>query len=64
MQILDEVWGFDSDISDRIVDVHIKNFRKNYAVILFKRLKVWDLSYFLIKQRRLVKVMFLLWIFI
>lgn len=28
MQILDAVWGFDSDISDRIVDTHIKNLRK------------------------------------
>lgn len=28
MQILDGVWGFDSDISDRIVDTHIKNLRK------------------------------------
>lgn len=28
MQILDAVWGFDSDTSDRIVDTHIKNLRK------------------------------------
>lgn len=28
MQILDAVWGFDSDIADRIVDTHIKNMRK------------------------------------
>ena len=27
-QILDSVWSFDSDISDRIVDTHIKNLRK------------------------------------
>lgn len=27
-QILDAVWSFDSDISDRIVDTHIKNLRK------------------------------------
>lgn len=27
-QILDFVWSFDSDISDRIVDTHIKNLRK------------------------------------
>ncbi|MBD5156559.1 MAG: response regulator transcription factor [Butyrivibrio sp.] len=27
-QILDAAWGFDSDISDRIVDTHIKNLRK------------------------------------
>lgn len=28
LQILDSVWSFDSDISDRIVDTHIKNLRK------------------------------------
>lgn len=28
MQILDAVWGFDSNIADRIVDTHIKNLRK------------------------------------
>ncbi len=28
MQILDGVWGFDSEIADRIVDTHIKNLRK------------------------------------
>ncbi len=28
MQILDLVWGFNSDITDRIVDTHIKNLRK------------------------------------
>ncbi|MDE7432725.1 MAG: response regulator transcription factor [Lachnospiraceae bacterium] len=28
LQILDAVWSFDSDISDRIVDTHIKNLRK------------------------------------
>lgn len=28
MRILDAVWGFDSDITDRIVDTHIKNLRK------------------------------------
>ena len=28
MQILDAVWGFESDLSDRIVDTHIKNLRK------------------------------------
>lgn len=28
MQILDAVWGFDSDIADRIIDTHIKNLRK------------------------------------
>lgn len=28
MQILDAVWSFDSDISDRIVDTHIKNLRR------------------------------------
>lgn len=28
MQILDAVWSYDSDISDRIVDTHIKNLRK------------------------------------
>lgn len=27
-QILDSAWSFDSDISDRIVDTHIKNLRK------------------------------------
>lgn len=27
-QILDAAWSFDSDISDRIVDTHIKNLRK------------------------------------
>lgn len=28
LQILDAIWSFDSDISDRIVDTHIKNLRK------------------------------------
>lgn len=28
LQILDSVWSFGSDISDRIVDTHIKNLRK------------------------------------
>ncbi|HCT90429.1 MAG TPA: DNA-binding response regulator [Lachnospiraceae bacterium] len=28
LQILDAVWSLDSDISDRIVDTHIKNLRK------------------------------------
>lgn len=28
IQILDAVWSYDSDISDRIVDTHIKNLRK------------------------------------
>mgnify|MGYP004473040571 FL=1 len=28
LQILDSVWSLDSDISDRIVDTHIKNLRK------------------------------------
>lgn len=28
LQILDSVWSFDSGISDRIVDTHIKNLRK------------------------------------
>ena len=28
MQILDAVWGFDSNIADRIIDTHIKNLRK------------------------------------
>lgn len=28
LQILDSVWGFDSDIADRIIDTHIKNLRK------------------------------------
>lgn len=28
IQILDSLWSFDSDISDRIVDTHIKNLRK------------------------------------
>lgn len=28
LQILDAVWSFDSDISDRIIDTHIKNLRK------------------------------------
>lgn len=28
LQILDYVWSFDSDISDRIVDTHIKNLRR------------------------------------
>ena len=38
MQILDEVWEFDSDISDRIVDVHIKNTKKTIA--LFHNLNI------------------------
>lgn len=28
LQILDAIWSLDSDISDRIVDTHIKNLRK------------------------------------
>lgn len=28
LQILDAIWSFDSDISDRIVDTYIKNLRK------------------------------------
>lgn len=28
LQILDSVWGLDSDSSDRIIDTHIKNLRK------------------------------------
>lgn len=28
VQILDAVWGFDSNIADRIIDTHIKNLRK------------------------------------
>lgn len=28
LQILDQLWRFDSEISDRIVDTHIKNLRK------------------------------------
>lgn len=28
LQILDAVWSFESDISDRIIDTHIKNLRR------------------------------------
>lgn len=38
-QILDAAWGFDSDISDRIVDTHIKNLRKKLNTDAIKTVK-------------------------
>ena len=39
MQILDGVWGFYSEIADRIVDTHIKNLRKKLDCKSIHRVK-------------------------
>lgn len=38
-QILNNVWGFDSDIADRIVDTHIKNLRRKLGCEVIRTVK-------------------------
>lgn len=39
LQILDQLWRFDSEISDRIVDTHIKNLRKKLNCLSIQTVK-------------------------
>lgn len=45
-QLMDEIWGFDVQSSERTVDVHIKRIREKLAEIEdFKIVTVWGLGY-------------------
>lgn len=44
-QILNEIWGYESDSSDRTVDTHISRLREKTAGVDFEIVTVWGLGY-------------------
>jgi DNA-binding response OmpR family regulator len=44
-QLLNEIWGYESDSSDRTVDTHISWLKKKAASADFEILTVWGLGY-------------------